>query len=543
MTARSEEEVGQVRDLATRGTALGSRLDGLDAAVAAARGRLDESLLDDVTGATRRATERLRLSAQHTVVAIAGATGSGKSSTYNALAELELSSVGTRRPTTSWATAVVWGAEGAGELLQWLGIPPRYQTMRDSLLDSRRDAREFEGVVLMDLPDHDSTEVAHHLEVDRLVELADLLVWVVDPQKYADAALHDRYLKPLAGHQDVMLVVVNHIDTIPEDERDAMVADVRRLLVADGLADIPVLPISARHGIGMDELRREITDRVASKRATAMRVEADVATAARRLEGAGGTAAPREVTTEAVEELQTKVDDAAGVPVLAAGVRRTVASRTGRATTWPPLALFGRTPDQALVAELGDELPAHSDAPQVGQVQRGALHTAIREFADGIGRDLATPWERALRAAATDDLDETGQRIDSELRGVELGAGRIPWWAHLLRLVQWLLLAGALAGGVWWGLAAASVVEDAPDVVGYPAPAVVLVGCLAAGLVLAVLGRIAAAAAARSRARRAEENLRDAVAGVLEERVVQPVREANRDYADFRSGVLAALGE
>ena len=69
--------------------------------------------------------------------------------------------------------------------------------------------------MLLDLPDHDSTEVAHHVEVDRLVELADLLVWVLDPQKYADAAVHERYLKPLASHRDIMLVVLNHIDEVP----------------------------------------------------------------------------------------------------------------------------------------------------------------------------------------------------------------------------------------------------------------------------------------------------------------------------------------
>ena len=105
--------------------------------------------------------------------------------------------------------------------------------------------------MLLDLPDHDSTEVSHHLEVDRLVKLADLLVWVLDPQKYADAAIHDRYLKPLAGHADVMMVVLNHIDTVPEDRRDAMIADVRRLLDQDGLGEVPVLgdqrPARHRH--------------------------------------------------------------------------------------------------------------------------------------------------------------------------------------------------------------------------------------------------------------------------------------------------------
>ena len=65
--------------------------------------------------------------------------------------------------------------------------------------------------MLLDLPDFDSVEHAHRLEVDRLIELVDLVVWVVDPQKYADAALHDRYLRPLAGHAGVMLVVLNPV--------------------------------------------------------------------------------------------------------------------------------------------------------------------------------------------------------------------------------------------------------------------------------------------------------------------------------------------
>src|SRR5690606_22328881 len=110
---------------------------------------------------------RLRISADHTVVALAGATGSGKSTTFNALTGVELSAAGVRRPTTSWATACVWGSEGAPELLEWLGIPPRHQVSRDSVLGLGGETKdELDGVILLDLPDHDSTEVSHHLEVD-----------------------------------------------------------------------------------------------------------------------------------------------------------------------------------------------------------------------------------------------------------------------------------------------------------------------------------------------------------------------------------------
>ena len=116
--------------MVTRGTDIGARIDALDGAVQAARGRLDDGLVDDAAGVVDRAAGRLRLSATHTVVGIAGATGSGKSSTFNALTGLELSAVGVRRPTTSWATACVWGRDGAAELLGWLGIAPRRQGRR-----------------------------------------------------------------------------------------------------------------------------------------------------------------------------------------------------------------------------------------------------------------------------------------------------------------------------------------------------------------------------------------------------------------------------
>src|SRR5689334_7797016 len=56
-----------------------------------------------------RAGERLSLSREHTVVALGGATGSGKSSLFNAIAGVDLSAVGHRRPTTGAANACVWG--------------------------------------------------------------------------------------------------------------------------------------------------------------------------------------------------------------------------------------------------------------------------------------------------------------------------------------------------------------------------------------------------------------------------------------------------
>ncbi len=115
--------------------------------------------------------------------------------------------------------------------------------------------------MLLDLPDHDSVRLENRLEVDRLVELVDVLVWVLDPEKYADAAVHDRYLRPLAGHAGALLVVLNQADRLPEADLASIRGDLRRLLDAEGLADAALLPVSARTGAGLPELTRLLADR------------------------------------------------------------------------------------------------------------------------------------------------------------------------------------------------------------------------------------------------------------------------------------------
>lgn len=542
------------KKLVTRGTEIGARIEGLDAATYAARGRLDDSVVAHAQGVIDRATGRLRLSATHTVVAIGGATGSGKSSTFNALTGLELSAVGVRRPTTSWASACVWGRDGAEELLEWLGIPPRHQTTRDSMLDSgRRGAdSELDGVVLLDLPDHDSTEVAHHLEVDRLVGLADLLVWVLDPQKYADAAIHDRYLAPSADHQDVMLVVLNHIDTVPEERRQSMLDDVRRLLDADGLDRVPVLPVSARQGIGIAELRAEIARRAAEKQSTRARIDADVRAAALQMAEAAGDAPTRVLSPERVSALDEAFAEAAGVPTIVDAVERSTRMRIGRATGWPVVGwLSGIKPDPLRHLDLdlgadGRQLTGkgRSSAPQVAQVQRARVDTEVRTLADDVSSGLATPWVEAVQRASVSRLDELGDRLDAALASAAIEAGRLPFWAGLVRVVQWLLVLASLAGLVWTGvLAGSGKLQDAdtPQVAGVALALVLLVGGIVLGIVLGLVCRLLVARTARARADEADHRLRGAVAEVSHELVVDQVEIELAAYTAVRNGLSRAL--
>ncbi|GAB3256383.1 GTPase [Nocardioides dilutus] len=551
------------RKMVTRGSDLGARIEGLEVAIRAARGRLDDDLVTQAEEVVDRAAARLRLSADHTVVAIAGATGSGKSSTFNALTGLELSAVGVRRPTTSWATACVWGSEGAAELLDWLGIPPRHQTTRDSMLDARLDrgkdsagkdyaGKEMEGVVLLDLPDHDSTELAHHLEVDRLVSLADLLIWVLDPQKYADAAVHDRYLAPFASHAGVMVIVLNHIDTVPEDRRQAMLDDVRRLLVNDGLGEVPVFATSARHGDGIAELRAEISRRVAEKRSTRQRLEADLRAVAARLHEESGSGNPRSLARQRVEAMEDALADAAGVPTVVAAIERSTRLRAGQATGWPLVSWLARLrpdPLKRLHLDLGAAgkhltSRARTSMPRATPVQRARVDSEVRELAEDVSAGMTPPWTDAVRRASLSRLSEVTDRLDLAIAETDLGVARLPVWANLVRVVQWLLILTALVGGVWSVAMAASGTlgsSSVPKYAGVSLPLLMLLGGVAAGVLLALVCRLLVSVTARSRAASANRRLRDAVEEVAAELIVTPIAAELDAFRTVRNGLTTAL--
>ena len=171
----------------------------------------------------RRAGERLGHGLEATVVALAGPTGAGKSTLFNALAGPAA------RPRGRHAADHLGRHRRDLRPARTAGCSTGWRCRRGT----RSDGGGPDGLVLLDLPDFDSVETAHRLEVDRLVRLVDLLVWVVDPQKYADAALHDRYLRPLAGHAAAMLVVLNQSDRLGADA-DRAREDLARLLAAAG---------------------------------------------------------------------------------------------------------------------------------------------------------------------------------------------------------------------------------------------------------------------------------------------------------------------
>jgi GTPase Era involved in 16S rRNA processing len=532
---------------------LPTRVRALEEAARLCAGRVDEGAVVSAARLIGHADRRLAFSGAATVVALAGATGSGKSSLFNALTGSDVAAVGVRRPTTARALAGVWGAEPTEDLLEWLDIPRRHALGGGS-------ASDLDGLVLLDLPDHDSTEVSHRLEVDRLVELVDALIWVVDPQKYADAALHDRYLKPLTRHAEVMTVVLNQIDRLTVDQRAACVSDLGRLLDSEGLGGVDVLAASAETGEGVDRLRLRLAELVSEKKAAARRLAADVVVAADRLSTASGMTPAPQLGRGAIEQMNVALGKAAGAPVVSEAVAKAWRHRGGLATGWPVLAWMAkfrpdplrrlhldRLPGKRKKAAIDAGPPGRTSLPVATGIQQAAVDSCVRGFADEASRGLTRGWVDAVRAAARSETAALPDRLDRAIAGTELDLDRHRRWWQAVRLLQWLLVVAVVAGLGW--LASAFVLAflqlpPLPPVTwwGLPAPTVLLVGGVAAGLLVAGLARIGVEVGARRRERAAGKALRRSIASVTAELVVAPVQTELDRYDRARAALERARG-
>ena len=482
-----------------------------------------------------------------TVVALAGATGSGKSTLFNALSGGEVSTPGVRRPTTGVAHATVWGDRTART-----GCSTGWRCRAGT---GTRPEPALDGLVLLDLPDHDSVRLEHRLEVDRLVELVDVLVWVLDPQKYADAAVHDRYLAPLAGHAGVLLVVLNQVDRLDAGRREGLPGrPARRCSTARAWRRRRCWRSSARTGAGLGRAARRAGP-------AGGRPAGGHRPAHRRRPRRGGRRWRRTARDAGARGRPPDAGELAERPRRRARRRRRGAGgrrrrralgrpRTATARTGWPLLRWTRKlrPDPLARLHLGRRAGAHLAARRPAPCElAGRRARRCAGPATPPARGCRRPGGTTCAAPSRCAEDRLADRLDRAVAGTDLGPDRVPLWQRGGRRPAVAAGAGragrrAVAAGARRPRLASSSTTSSRcrGSRGSRCPTLLLVGGLLAGALLALVAR----PLVRLRARRRAPGGRPPAARRGRRRgrgrsCSAPMADVREDAARFRAAVEA----
>lgn len=400
-------------------------LDAFDRVLAATDGLVDPARLDPIAETVAQVRRRAGYLGETLVAAVAGGTGSGKSSLINALAGEVVTESGGMRPTT-------------GTPLAWIPANPEpglVRLMDDLGVTERVGQDQHPWLALLDLPDTDSVVVDHRHTVEALLPRVDLVLWVVDPEKYQDRLLHDRYLRPLAAYENQFLFVLNQVDRLDGIPADEMVEDLRRSLEADGMSRPRVVTVAADPEvgppIGIEALVEALQENLDVKRIVYEKLATDLREAAVRL--------------SAQPELSGSVDFAARWEETRSGAARLLAEGDRRRCE---AAL------SAFVVELGDEVGVGAADRLREAVDEAAISEAVDVAYESTGAYRPVPpppaprWVGPMRwlavaavfaaAVAMVDAVRTGGGLLGPVLVALLGATvwvGVGWWTSRHRTV------------------------------------------------------------------------------------------------------------
>lgn len=523
---------------------LGDRLTALDEAAAVAKPYLAEEELARLTKVARAGAERRELSGEHTVVGFFGATGSGKTSLFNAVVGEDLGLAAARRPTTSSPLAAIWQPEGSEELLDWLGVE-----------DRRTRPGEFAPgagpLILLDLPDFDSVELSNREIATRLAGQVDILVWVTDPEKYADSVIHDQFIRPHATHSAVTLAVLNKADLLHPNDVPTVARSYQGLLLDDGLSNPIVIPTSTRTGAGIEDLKAAITKVARAHTAQSARIEADIESVT---QGYAPAKVAGGVDKQAKRQLDTVLSQAAGAERIANTTAAAYRKRLHERTGWPLTSWVTRFRPDPLkrlgLREEADEVGVHrSSLPELDASSKAVANKGLRDYSAAAAADLLHAWSGAI----ADRTEEISQGLPAELdRAVArttLPAEPSRGWSFLT-VLQWLALIAALVGVLWYLLVAFVPgmltpllgAELVPQVEGWPIPTLLILAGLLAGVIIGLLTTIFGGMIGSGVKRRTRQAIQKEVAAISQTAVVEPLQQIRDDYDRFAERITVASG-
>ncbi|KTF03449.1 GTPase Era [Trueperella bernardiae] len=169
------------------------------------------------------------------VIVFGGSSGAGKSTLVNSLIGREVSPASVLRPTTRTPVMIMHPSDFPKMESHALAKMGKYEPVDSGI----------EGIVIVDAPDLDSVDDANRALSSRLIDAADLWVFVTTASRYGDAVAWDTL--QVANARGVTCAVV--LDRVPASALSVVRRDLAERMGRMGLAESPlfIVPDAGAH--------------------------------------------------------------------------------------------------------------------------------------------------------------------------------------------------------------------------------------------------------------------------------------------------------
>lgn len=372
------------------------------------------------------------------LVVVAGPSGAGKSCLVNALTRDNSVEAGGARPTTREISTFAGKPEELTGFKDFLGLSEIFP------VGGANPASFPSHLVVSEIPDWHlaaNSSSAQPDESKKLLDMADVVIWAVDPQKYAD----DVFLSDLNRWNGPRnsFVVVTHIDMLSVSQLDEVKADFHKLSQNRGL-HVDVLSTSIYQESSLSEFREAILRACKIPDVIYCGLQNQVQSVATKICKDAGLNTPVELpdnNSEPERKFCDTVAKACGAEMIEQQLRKKYLKESRPLVLLPPIAWL-----TGMKSENQDKQDKIVTFSSINAIE---LRSAAEKYTSKIAQSCPSVWKSFLQLRSKRHVDSLGTALCLAMSSWEAPKVKRQFWWRVWWFCQWVFFLVTLASLVW----------------------------------------------------------------------------------------------